>query len=245
MKPSPNSPPEIGPILAFGAHPDDIEFGCGGVIAAETRGGRAAHFVVCSRGEAASFGTPEAREIEARNAAEILGATLEWVELDGDSHLEIRVAHAIAIAAIMRRVRPEIVLAPSLVENQHPDHAKLGHIVRDAARLARYGGIAELLDLGPHAIGALFFYAGSLQTESRDISPVLFDVSAPEIIEIWTAAMNAHASQTGARNYVELQLTRARLHGLAADVGYAIPLFPSDAVVVDSLLSISRGARHF
>ncbi|HEX8463710.1 MAG TPA: PIG-L family deacetylase [Abditibacterium sp.] len=245
MKPTPNFPPENGPILAFGAHPDDIEFGCGAVIASEVRGGRGAHLVVCSRGEAASFGTPQEREIEARNAAAILGASIEWLELDGDSHLEIRVAHALKIAAIVRRVRPEIVLAPSLVENQHPDHAKLGHLVRDAARLARYGGVAELRDLAPHSIGALFFYAASLQTEPRDISPILFDVSAPGIIEIWKAAMNAHASQTNARKYVELQLTRARLHGLAAGIDYAIPLFPSDAVVVDSLSSIGRGARHF
>ena len=45
---------------------------------------------------------------------------------------------------IIRRVRPGIVLAPSLVENQHPDHARLGRLVRDAARLARYGGVEEL-----------------------------------------------------------------------------------------------------
>ena len=52
---------DAAPLLAFGAHPDDIEFGCGGVIAAETQAGRKAHFVVCSRGEAASNGTPKRR----------------------------------------------------------------------------------------------------------------------------------------------------------------------------------------
>jgi hypothetical protein len=57
--------------------------------------------------------------------------------------------------------------------------------------------------------------------------------------------MEAHASQMSTRSYVELQLTRARLHGLAAGIDYAIPLFPNDRIVVDSLASISRGARHF
>ena len=50
MKLSPKSRTELAPLLAFGAHPDDIEFGCGGVIAKETRAGRKAHLVICSRG---------------------------------------------------------------------------------------------------------------------------------------------------------------------------------------------------
>src|SRR5437667_374827 len=81
--------PELAPLLAFGAHPDDVEFGCGGVIARETRAGRKVHFVVCSRGEAGTYGTPKQRTAEAKKAAEILGATIEFLELDGDAHLEI------------------------------------------------------------------------------------------------------------------------------------------------------------
>ena len=80
----------------------------------------AAHFVVCSRGEAGTHGTPAQRTAEAKKAAKRLGATLEFIKLDGDAHLEIRAAHAIKLAGIIRRMRPGIVLAPSLVENQHP-----------------------------------------------------------------------------------------------------------------------------
>ena len=76
------------------------------------------------------------------------------------------------------------MLAPSLVENQHPDHARLGKLVRDATRLARYGGVHELKDLPPHTIGHLLYYAVSPDAEPRDITPVYFDVSAPEISPI-------------------------------------------------------------
>ena len=123
MKPGPNS----NFLLAFGAHPDDIEFGCGGVIACETQAGRKAHLVICSRGEAGTHGTPKQRTAEAKKAAALLGATVEFLELDGDSHLEVRAAHAIKLAGIIRRVRPSAVLAPSLVENQHPDHWRLAN----------------------------------------------------------------------------------------------------------------------
>jgi LmbE family N-acetylglucosaminyl deacetylase len=251
MKPTPNSQPDpdcrggSSSILALGAHPDDIEFGCGGVIAAETRAGRRAHFVVCSRGESGSNGNTDQRTREAEASARILGATLEFLDLGGDAHFAHSVQHAIALAAIFRHVKPGIVLSPTPVENQHPDHAILGRLVRDAARLARYAGVKELRDAPPHAIDQLLFYAVSAEGEPREIAPVFVDVSAAETIAAWTAAMEAHASQMSTRNYLELQLTRARLNGLRAGVSHAIALFPSDPIIVESLSQLSRGARRF
>jgi N-acetylglucosamine malate deacetylase 1 len=243
MKPSPNSKPDIAPLLVFGAHPDDIEFGCGGVVAKETQHGRAVHLVVCSRGEAGSRGTPEERVAEAKAAAGVLGATIEFIHLDGDAHLEIRAAHAIGLAGLIRRVKPAVVLAPSLVENQHPDHWRLGTLVRDASRLARYGGLAELRELASHAIELLVFYAITPDAEPSDISPVLIDVSSA--IETWTRSMEAHVTQVTSRSYVELQLARARSRGLQAGVEYAMALFPNDPPVIDSLRQLGPGARRF
>jgi N-acetylglucosamine malate deacetylase 1 len=245
MKPTQKSPPELAPLLAFGAHPDDIEFGCGGIIAKETQAGRKVYFIICSRGEAGSNGTPKTRTAEAKEAARLLGATVEFVDLGGDAHFEIRAAHTIKLAGILRRVRPGIVVAPSVVENQHPDHSKLGRMVRDAARLARYGGLKELRGSKPHAISQLFFYAVTAEAEPRDVSPVLIDVSAPAVVSAWTAAMSAHKSQTATRNYVELQLTRARLLGARAGIEHAVALFPNDPLVFDSLALLNRSARRF
>jgi LmbE family N-acetylglucosaminyl deacetylase len=232
-------------LLVFGAHPDDIEFGCGGIIAQEARAGHRAHFVVCSRGEAGTNGTPAERTAEAEKAAGLLGATLEFAEFDGDAHLEIRAAHAIRLAGIIRQVRPRIVLAPTVAQNQHPDHWRLGQLVRDAARIARYGGIAELKALTPHAVGQLFFYAVTPDAEPRDIQPVLIDVSSKEIIATWTAAMEAHASQLKTRDYVNLQLARARVNGSRCGAAAAIALFPNDPLVFDSLMPLQHAARRF
>ena len=239
------TPSASAPLLAFGAHPDDIEFGAGGIIARERKAGRAIHFVVCSHGEAGTNGSPAERKAEATAAAKLLGAKLEFIELDGDAHLEIRAAHSLKLAGILRRVKPVVVLAPSLSQNQHPDHWRLGQIVRDACRLARYGGLAELKAQTPHAVGQLFFYALSPDAEPAGEMPVLVDVSAAEVIATWTSAMEAHASQMKTRNYVDLQLARARVHGLRAGVAHAQPLFPADPIVVDTLATLSRGARRF
>lgn len=242
--PKKSSDAGLAPLLAFGAHPDDVEFSCGGVLAAEARAGRPVHMVVCSKGESASRGSPGERDAEARKGAEILGATIEFLDLGGDAHFEGRVEHAIKIARVLRGVKPAIVLAPTVVRDQHPDHAVLGELVRQAARLARYGGVAELKDLGAHAISQLLFYAISPGAEpSRGSASVFYDVSG--VIETWKRAMNAHASQNSHLNYVELQLSRAQTLGLCAGVEYAIPLFPGDPIVVDSLTPIARGARIF
>ena len=243
MKPTARSPRDPAPLLAFGAHPDDVEFGCGGIVAREVAGGRDAHVVVCSRGEAGSNGTPARRTAEARKAASILGVSVEFIRLDGDAKLEVKASHALRLAAVIRRVRPEFVLAPTLEENQHPDHARLGRLVRDAVRLARYGGVSELRGAKPHAIGALLHYAVGPGAEPAGIPAVLISISAPKVFDAWKASMEAHASQLRTRNYVDLQVARARVLGLGAGVEYAQALYPSDPIILGSLAPLARSAR--
>lgn len=240
-----HNPAKAAPILAFGAHPDDIEFGCGGVLARETQAGRKAHMAICSLGEAASNGTPELRAAESRAAADLLGASIEFVELDGDAKLEIRAAHAIRLAEIIRRVRPSTVLATTWYDNQHPDHARLGQLVRDAARVARYGGLEELKGYEAHSIEQLFFYAVTPEGEPPNVSPILIDVSPTETINAWQAAMNAHVTQASTRDYIDLQLNRARLWGARAGVAYATALFPNEPLLFQSLTQVGKGARQF
>jgi N-acetylglucosamine malate deacetylase 1 len=245
MKPTRNSRPDLAPLLAFGAHPDDIEFGCGGVVARETQAGRPAHFVVCSRGEAGTHGTARQRTAEAKRAAARLGATLEFAELGGDARLEARRAHALRLAAIIRRVRPAVVLAPTPVENQHPDHAAVGRLARDAARLARYGGLRALRSRPAHAVDQLLFYAITVEGEPAGVAPVLIDISAPAVLLAWKEAMEAHASQLRTRHYLALQFARASVQGQRCGASLAAALWPNDPLVFGSLAALGRAARQF
>ena len=149
------------------------------------------------------------------------------------------------LAAIIRRLRPEIVLAPTTVENQHPDHVVLGRMVRDAARLARYGGVKELRPRPAHAIGSLLFYSVAVEGEPAGIQPVWIDVSAAPVMEAWIQAMRAHESQAKTRPYSTLQLSRAGVNGARCGVPAAIALYPNDPLVFDSLASLRRTARRF
>ena len=172
-------------------------------------------------------------------------ATVEFMELDGDARLEPRVAHATKLAETIRRIRPGTVLAPSMAENQHPDHRCLGKLVRDATRLARFGGLQELSGSPPHTIQQLFFYAVTPEAEPTNITPILIDISAPKFVKAWTAAMKAHKTQVSARNYIELQLLRARLLGARGGVDLAIAPFPNEPLVFGSLAQAGVGARKF
>jgi bacillithiol biosynthesis deacetylase BshB1 len=240
------SPASRRRILAIGAHPDDVEFGCGGILAKEAGRGHEITILNLSGGESASNGTAEVRQKEAESAARILGAELMLLELDGDGRLEYRVQHALSLARVIRERRPEIVLAPAPDENQHPDHAKAGRIARDAARLARYAGLAELKAHASHAIDALYFYdvTGVWDTTaSSAIGPLIVDVSPA--FETWNAAMACHASQMTTRDYVALQVARARLLGAKIGVAHAMAVRANDAIVVNALTDLPASARRF
>ena len=96
-------------ILAIGPHPDDIEFGCAPILMKETRRGNHVKILVLSRGEAGSAGTPEGREQESRDAASLIGASIEFLEFGGDCHLEYSPQNAFRIARQIRDFKPEIV----------------------------------------------------------------------------------------------------------------------------------------
>ena len=231
-------------ILAVGAHPDDIEFGCGGILLAEAARRAEIALCVCSRGESGTNGSPDEREAETRNAAQLLGAKLEFLNVGGDCHIDSSPANAIAIARQIRAAKPHVLLAPVTCPNQHPDHATVGALCRDAARLARYGGIDELRDSPAHAVDHLFGYAVTPGAEpSSDRLAIRVDISAH--FARWIELMECHQTQLRTRRYVELQTARARLLGIEAGVEYAQALFPADDLLIESLTDMPRSVRLF
>lgn len=208
----------------------------------EAKAGASVELVVCSKGEAASSGDPDTRVAECERAAAMLGAGLRFADLGGDARIERSNANALALAREIRRARPRVLLAPSLVEDQHPDHAVVGALARDAARLARYGGLEPLRDLDPWSVDTLLYYAITPGGEPRDRLPLVFEIG--EVVEDWTRLMECHASQMRSRRYVELQLARARALGLQAGGASAQALWSSDALLLDRLAD-ARGMRLY
>ncbi len=228
-------------ILIFAAHPDDAEFGCGGLIIKEVEKGNSVKIVVCSLGEAGSNGTPQGRKKEAQNAAHLAGAEIEFLNLGGDCHIEDSPKNAIVLAGIIRKYKASIVLAPELQRNQHPDHYIVAKLAHSACRVARYGGLKELKNLPAHKVNSLYFYPSRAEWTSRP--DILVDVSSHK--DKWEQTMSAHKSQMKTRSYHDLIFTKAQAMGASIGVKYAIGLWTNDPIRLNTLSDINLSSRNY
>ena len=122
-------------ILAIGAHPDDVELGCGATIAKEVAKGRSVGIIDLTRGELGTRGTAETRDEEAFNAAKILGVQSRVNMQFADGFFINDKNHQLALIEKIRFYQPEIVLC-NAVEDRHIDHAKGSQLVSDACFLS-------------------------------------------------------------------------------------------------------------
>jgi bacillithiol biosynthesis deacetylase BshB1 len=142
-------------VLFFGAHPDDVEWGAGGIALLLRDNGTSFAIVDMTNGEMGSRGTLEQRRVEASAAAEFLGTSnRESLNLP-DCGLIDSPENRRLIASAVRRHRPKLVLAPYW-KDRHPDHAAAGLIVRNSQL---YCSLTKLDDPNsPHKPDAFLFY---------------------------------------------------------------------------------------
>ncbi len=141
-------------VLAVGCHPDDAELGCGGTLALLAAAGRRVALLHLTRGERGTRGTESERIAEAERAAAALGAvSVEFLDC-GDGALRAGEPEEDALIAVLRRLRPELVFAPTPAD-RHPDHAR-GHRLVEAACF--YAGLRRRGKGEPHRPAATFAY---------------------------------------------------------------------------------------
>lgn len=226
-------------ILFIGAHPDDVEFGCGGIVIKEVEKGNQVKILVLSKGEAGTNGTGEIREQEGRDSAKVMGAEIEFLDFGGDAHLQYSPNYSIQLAKQIRMFEPDIVVTIDPGENQHPDHSVTGKLTRDAVRLARYKGVTELTELPAHTTKALYYFEVTMDTRPD----ILVDIS--NVKEKWDQAMACHKSQMNTKDYIALRTAMTASLGMRMGVNYAIGLKTNDPIVVDTPSDIPAGARNF
>lgn len=122
-------------ILAFGAHPDDVELGCSGTLAKEISLGKKVGIIDLTRGELGTRGSVEIRNQEAAAAAKILGVSIRENLDMRDGFFVNDEAHQLKIIKMIRKYQPEIVIC-NAIEDRHIDHGKGSQLVSDACFLS-------------------------------------------------------------------------------------------------------------
>jgi len=178
-------------ILVFGPHPDDAEIGAGGLLLKMKALGYATGICDMTTGDM-GWGTPEQRVAECDEAAAILGLDVRENLDMGDNRIEDTFENRCKVAAVIRKFRPEIILAPfyKLPIGRglgHNDHWKTGILASQAFNLAHLRKAPVTGD--PYQARAIYYYyvpPGTRPTFLVDVSPHF---------ETWMKALEVHRSQ--------------------------------------------------
>jgi len=227
-------------ILVVAPHPDDAELAMGGTIAKMTARGHRVHILDLTDGEPTPFGTPAKRAREAAAAARILGVTRECLGLI-NRELAATLAARHAVAAVIRRERPDLLFAP-YPEDAHPDHVAATRIIEDArfdAKLTRTSIPGE-----PHWTPQLFHY---FATHLKLVPSPSFLVDTSGFDSLRRRAVLAYRSQ-----FVEHRANRRVVEWLDAAAAYfgsrigavtAEPFWSRESLGVDDLTAVSPDRR--
>ncbi|MBN6188633.1 bacillithiol biosynthesis deacetylase BshB1 [Aneurinibacillus sp. BA2021] len=212
--------------LAFGAHPDDVEIGAGGLLRKWANEGKRTGICDLTYAELSSNGTVERRQQEAAEASRLLGIHTRLNLGLPDRGLAPAKEQIEAIAHVIRLYRPRIVLMPYW-EDRHPDHGMCSVLVREAvfnAKIRKYE-IAGKAAVPAHKVEHVFAYFINGQTEPQ------FCIDISEEMEAKMAALGAYRSQFEmdadsvatplTQGYLERVRAREYVFGQACGVAYA------------------------
>lgn len=122
-------------ILTFAVHPDDAELSCGGTLLIEKLNGKKTGLIDLTQGELGTRGTIETRANEATEASKILQLDIRENLMMADGFFENNEENKRKVITMIRKYRPEIVLAGAL-DDRHPDHGRSAQLVSESAFLA-------------------------------------------------------------------------------------------------------------
>ncbi len=225
-------------ILAIAAHRDDVEQTCGGTLLAMHARGWRTGILDLTQGESGTRGTANERRAEAEAAARILNvAHREALDLP-DGNVENTQENRLKIAAVLRRLRPRVVILPYW-QGRHPDHYTTATLGYEACFVS---GLAKLDIPGdPHRPYKILY--ASLYADVRPSFVVDITSHIEQRLQSLLAYRSQYANQSaGGSLFVpeedirERTFATARHYGLLAGVRYAEPFVQKEVALVDDLM---------
>lgn len=231
-------------ILAFGAHPDDIEISVGGMIISEVKQGKKVGLIDMTRGELGTRGTPDIRDVEAMNAAKMMGVAVRENLGFEDGLFELNNENKFKVIDVIRRYQPDIVITNAPYD-RHPDHGRAAALVVEAAFLS---GLYKLQAPGVHEEAwrprVVYQYMQFVQ-HTPDF---IYDIS--DVIDEKIACVKAHTSQffnpespepatlISSEHFFKNMKYRASEYGIQAGFGFGEPFMVKRLPGVKSLSAL-------
>ncbi|GGH71603.1 bacillithiol biosynthesis deacetylase BshB1 [Phaeocystidibacter marisrubri] len=229
-------------ILAFGAHPDDVELGCAGTLAKAAAAGKKVGIVDLTLGDLGTRGTPEIRLKEAAKAGEILGLSARENLGFRDGFFQNDEEHKREVIRMIRKYQPDVVIcnAPS---DRHPDHGRGSELVVESAFYAGLRKI-ETVDQGVKQEAwrpsKVYHYV-----QFYDLK-VDFSVDVTGFVDQKMASINAHESQFYNPNSDEPKtvISSKQFHdsitGRMVEWGRIIGVEHAEGFIVDRTLGVDQ-----
>jgi len=228
-------------VLAFGAHPDDVELFCAGTLIKMSRQGHKTAIADLTAGELGSRGNAETRKKEAEEAARLLGLSFRENLGLRDGHVADDEASRKLVVEAIRRHKPQIVLAPFNLD-RHPDHEAASRLVTSAHFFSGVHGYkTESPAYRPPAL--VYYFHHHVEKPS-------FIIDISDCFEAKMQAIRAYKSQfhdpqskepqtyISRPEFLQSVEIRARHFGFQIGVEYAEPFFVKSAIKIDNLLHI-------
>ena len=228
-------------ILVFGAHPDDVELGCGGTIIKEIQNGRKVGVIDLTRGELGTRGSVSDRDEESKNASSIMGLTIRDNMNFKDGFFKDDEKHKLEIIKKIRLYRPDIVITNAL-SDRHPDHPRSSQITIDACFLSGLEKIKTKQDIWrPSSIYHYIQYNNLTADFIIDISKqinIKIDAVKSYKTQFYNPKSNESKTLISSKDFLESIKYRAKDLGRQSDCKYAEGFIAHQLPRVDSLFDI-------
>jgi N-acetylglucosamine malate deacetylase 1 len=236
-------------ILAFGAHPDDVELAVSGTLIKAARRGAATAVVTLTRGEMGTRGTVEKRAEEFSQASAVMGLSAHRMMTLPDGKLASEEGARLAVIREIRDLRPALVLLPYW-EDRHPDHPAASRLIQDAVFLSGLRRVETGQE--PHRPSELLYYMASWEFEPSfivDISDVMEEKKkAIRCYEsqVFNASYQGREEQTyiSSEHFWELLLARAAHYGRLIGKRFGEPFKIRGLVEIADLMQ-AFGSRRY
>ncbi len=225
-------------IIAFGAHPDDVELSCGGTLISLVEKGYKVGIVDLTQGELSTRGNLKKRKEETENATKILG--VHWREnlKFKDGNIKVEEKSIKKVVEVLRKYKPKIVFAPYF-NDRHPDHKNAALLIKESSFFSGLVNFKIEKDYAPYRPKKIFYYMQSYPFEPSFICDIsqYFELKMEAVLAYSSQFYNPNSKEPetfiSRPEFLNYLKARAEFYGFQIGKQYGEPFYSEEKIEFD------------